>query len=163
MSPVVIRPHARPRDLRDAFIALVALLLAAAALLLVAYAPLRLFLEPAGAAAGALTLAALVAAAVGLHTVSALELDGTGIRFRRLAGRPRFLAWDNVTGMQRADRAEVVLRGWLLPHVPPRASVRSLTSMGHYRFDWAGGCVYFPPADEEALLAHVERHWGGVL
>ena len=162
MAPLVLRPHAPPRDLRDAFIAIVAHFLIAAAVLLIGYAPLRLLLDPVGASIGALLLAALVVAGVGLHSVSALELDDTGIRFRRIAGRPRFLAWDNVTAVSRAERAEVVLHGWLLPPIPPRAAARSVTSVGHYRFDWAGGSCYFPPEDEVALLAHLERNWGGV-
>jgi hypothetical protein len=101
--------------------------------------------------------------ALGAYSVSALELDDMGIRFRRFAGRPRFLSWDNLKGVRRAERAEVVLRGWLLPPIPPRAAARSVTSMGHYRFDWQGGSTYFPPADEAALLAHLERSWGGVI
>jgi len=56
-----------------------------------------------------------------------------------------------------------VLRGWLLPPLPPRAAALTLTSIGHYRFDWAGGSCYFPPADEAALLGAIERSWGGVL
>lgn len=159
----MIPPHAPPRDLRDAFIAIVALFLIAAAAMLLGYAPLRLFLAPPSAATGALVLAALTVIAIGAHSVSALELDDAGIRFRRLAGRPRFVAWDRLTGVRRADRAEVVLRGWLLPPIPPRAAARSVTSIGHYRFDWAGGSAYFPPADEAALLAQLERSWAGVI
>ena len=163
MAPIVIRPHAPPRDARDAFIAIVALCLIAAAVLLAGYIPLRLALDAWAAATGALIVAAIVVIALGAFSVSAIELDDTGIRFRRLAGRPRFLAWDNVTAVRRADRAEVVLRGWLLPPLPPKAAARSVTSMGHYRFDWAGGSCYFPPADEAVLLAHLERSWGGVI
>ncbi len=163
MEPLVLRPHAPPRDLRDAFIATVALFLIAAGALLLGYAPLRLLLDPFGAALGALALAALAVIALGAYSVSALELDDMGIRFRRFAGRPRFLSWDNLKGVRRAERAEVVLRGWLLPPIPPRAAARSVTSMGHYRFDWQGGSTYFPPADEAALLAHLERSWGGVI
>ena len=160
---LVLRPHAAPRDLRDAFIAIVALFLITAAVLLVGYAPLRLWLEPFGAALGALALAAVAVLALALYSVSAIELDDVGIRFRRMIGRPRFLAWDRVTAVRRADRAEVVLRGWLLPPLPPRAAARSITSIGHYRFDWKGGSCYFPPMDEAALLAHIERSWSGVI
>ena len=159
----MIRPHAPPRDVRDAFIAVVALCLIAAAVLLAGYVPLRLVFDPVVSAAGAFLLAALVVIALAALSVTAIELDDAGIRFRRLAGRPRFLSWDNVTAVRRADRAEVVLRGWLLPPLPPRAAARSVTSMGHYRFDWAGGSCYFPPADEAALIAHLERAWGGVI
>ena len=163
MTPLVIRPHAAPRDVRDAFIAFVALCLIAAAVLLLAYVPVRIVLDPFPAATVALVVAGLVVGALGAYSVSAIELDDAGIRFRRVFGRPRFLAWDNVTAVRRADRAEVVLRGWLLPPLPPRAAARSVTSLGHYRFDWKGGSCYFPPADEAALLAHIERAWGGVL
>lgn len=163
MAPLVLRPHAPPRDLRDAFIAFVALCLIAAAVLLAGYVPLRLVLDAPAAAIGALLIAGLVVVALGAFSVAALELDDAGIRFRRLIGRPRFVAWDNVTGVRRADRAEVVLRGWLLPPLPPKAAARSVTSIGHYRFDWRGGSCYFPPADEAALLAQLERSWGGVL
>ena len=160
---VVIRPYAAPRDARDAFIAVVALFLIAAAVLLLGYVPLRLWLDPFGAAIGALSLAGLVVIGLALYSVSALELDDAGIRFRRIAGRPRFLAWDNVTAVRRADRSEVVLRGWLLPPLPPRAAARSITSIGHYRFDWKGGSCYFPPAEAEALLARREHSWSGVI
>ena len=163
MGPLVLRPHAPPRDARDAAIAIIALFFIAAAVLLVGYVPLRLALDPFDAASGALILAGLVVIGVGLCSVSAIELDDTGIRFRRLAGRPRFIAWDNLTGVRRADRAEVVMRGWLLPPIPPRAAARSLTSIGHYRFDWKGGSCYFPPADERVLLIALERNWGGLL
>jgi hypothetical protein len=163
VTPLVLRPHAAPRDLRDAFIAVVALFLITAAVLLVGYAPLRVWLNPFGAALGALALAAVAVIALALYSVSAVELDDVGIRFRRITGRPRFLSWDNVTAVRRADRAEVVLRGWLLPPLPPRAAARSITSIGHYRFDWKDGSCYFPPADEAALLAHLERSWSGVI
>ena len=159
----MLRPHGAPRDARDAFITVTALFLIAAAVLLVGYLPLRLLLDPFDAATGALVLAGLVVIGVGLCSVSALELDDTGIRFRRIAGSPRFLSWDRVVAIRRADRAEVVLRGWLLPPLPPRAPALTLTSLGHYRFDWDGGFCYFPPADEHALLAILERNWGGVL
>lgn len=159
----MIRPHAPPRDLRDAFIALVALSFIAAAVLLAGYALLRIVFDAPAAAVGALFVAALAVIALGAYSVAAIELDDAGIRFRRLTGRPRFLSWDNVTAVRRADRAEVVLRGWLLPPLPPKAAARSVTSLGHYRFDWDGGSCYFPPADEAALLAHLERAWGGVI
>ena len=160
---LMLEPHRRPRDLRDAFIAVVALFLITAAVLLLGYAPLRLWLEPFGAALGAHALALVAVVALARYSVSALELDDTGVRFRRAIGRPRFLAWDRVTAVRRADRAEVVLRGWLLPPLPPRAAARSITSLGHYRFDWDGGSCYFPPADEAALLAWLERSWSGVI
>jgi len=163
VPPLVLRPHGAPRDARDAFIAVIALFFIAAAVLLLGYLPLRLLLDPFDAATGALIVAALVVIGVGLCAVSAIELDDTGIRFRRIAGSPRFLTWDRVTAIRRADRAEVVLRGWLLPPLPPRAPALTLTSVGHYRFDWDGGWCYFPPADEAALVAHLERSWSGVI
>ena len=163
MNPVVIRPHARPRDARDAFIAIVASFLMAATLFLLAFLAVDLFRGPRTAAIVALIVVAIASGGIALRTVRALELDDTGIRFRRAAGRPRFVSWDNLDAVRRADRAEVVLRGWLLPPLAMRACNASLTSLGHYRFDWAGGSAYFPPADEGALLTVLERNWGGVL
>lgn len=161
MSSVVLRPHSRPRDARDAFIAVVSLLLIAAGALLAGYLILRLALRPWPAASGALAIAAALLLGIALHTVPAIEMDDTGIRFRRLIGSPRFLPWEKVTSIRRAARAEVVLRGWLLPPIPPRGASLSLTSLGHFRIDWDGGTCYFPPADERAFLEQVERSWGG--
>ena len=160
---LVIRPHTPPRDARDAFITVVTLALIAAAALLVAYVVLDLILPGFAAAIAALILVGALVVGLGLFTVTALVMDDTGIHFRRLIGNPRFLAWEKVTGIRRADRGEVVLRGWLLPPIPPRGAALTLTSLGHYRFDWAGGSCYFPPADETTLLEIVERNWGGVL
>ncbi|HUF13404.1 MAG TPA: hypothetical protein VMN78_09910 [Longimicrobiales bacterium] len=163
MATLLIRPHTHPRDARDAFITIVTLLLIASASLLVAYVLLHSVLSAFAAATAALVFVAALVTGVGLFTVTALEVDATGIRFRRLIGQPRFLPWEKVTGIRRAERAEVVLRGWLLPPIPPRGAALTLTSLGHYRFDWDGGSCYFPPADENALLEIVERNWGGVL
>lgn len=163
MSRVVVRPHAKPRDARDAFIAVIALLLIAASALLIGYVTLRLALRPWPAASGALGLAAALLVAIGLYAVPAIEMDAGGITFRRLIGSPRFLPWEKVTSIRRAERAEVVLRGWLVPPIPPRGASLSLTSMGHYRIDWARGSCYFPPADERLFLEQVERNWGGLL
>ena len=163
MNPVVIRPHALPRDARDAFIAVVATFLIGAALFLVGFAVVDLFRGPRTAAIVGFIIALVALGSIALRTVRGIELDDTGIRFRRMVGGPRFLSWDNVTAVRRADRAEVVLRGWLLPPIPPRAPARSVTSIGHYRFDWKGGFCYFPPAEEAALIAHLERSWGGVI
>lgn len=163
MAKLVIRPHTPPRDARDAFISVVTLLLIAAGATLLSYALLSTLFSGYVAAIIALILVAGLIAALALFTVSALELDDAGIRFRRLIGKPRFLAWESLTGVRRAERAEVVLRGWLLPPIPPRGAALTLTSLGHYRFDWDGGYCFFPPADETALLEIVQRNWGGVL
>ena len=163
MSSVVIRPRVLPRDARDAFVAVVSTFLIGASIFLLVYAAVDLFRGATTAAIVALVIVALAFLTIALRTVRAIELDDTGIRFRRFAGSPRFLSWDRITAVRRADRAEVVLRGWLLPPFAMRACNASLTSLGHYRFDWAGGWTYFPPADEEALLQVLERSWGGVL
>ena len=163
MDPVVIRPHARPRDARDAFIAIVATFLIAAALFLIVFVGIDLFRGPRTAAIVASGAVALALGWVAARAVRGIELDDTGIRFMRPAGRPRFVSWDNLKGARRADRAEVVLRGWLLPPLALRACNASLTSLGHYRFDWPGGSTYFPPADEAALLTALERNWGDVV
>ena len=163
VTRVLIRPHAGPRDARDAFIAVIALLLIAASALLGGYLLLRIALDPWQAATGALGLAAVLLVAIGLHAVPAIEMDDAGITFRRLIGAPRFLTWETITSIRRAERAEVVLRGWLLPPIPPRGASLSLTSLGHYRIDWNRGSCYFPPADESLFLEQLERHWGGLL
>ena len=163
VNPIVIRPHARPRDARDAFIAIVATFLIGAALFLVVYLAVDLFRGARTAAIVGLIAVAGAFAWIGLRMVREIELDDTGIRFRRYVGGPRFVSWDNLIAVRQADRAEIVLRGWLLPPLAMRACNASLTSLGHYRFDWRGGSVYFPPADEAALLTVLERNWGGVV
>ncbi|HEX6587787.1 MAG TPA: hypothetical protein VF039_02100 [Longimicrobiales bacterium] len=153
----------RPRDPRDAFIAVVVTFLTAAALFLAVFVIVDAFRGAATAAIVALTGVALALGWVALRVVRGIELDDTGVRFVRTAGAPRFVSWDRLVAVRRADRGEVVLRGWLLPPLMMRACNASLTSIGHYRFDWAGGSAYFPPADEAALLGVLERNWGGVL
>lgn len=163
MDPVVIRPHARPRDARDAFIGVVVTLLIAAALYLVGYAAADIFRGPRTAAIVGFVAVVLAFAWIALRTVRGVELDDSGIRFLRFAGRPRFISWDHLQAVRRADRAEVVLHGWLLPPLAMRACSASLTSLGHYRFDAPAGSVYFPPADEVGLLSALERNWGDVI
>lgn len=164
MAKVVVHSRTRPHNALDAFVTVVSLLLIAAATTLVAFGVLDLVLASDVAAVLGLAVAALLLIAIGARAVRSLELDDTGIRFDRVFGSPTFLEWEHITSIRPADRAEVVLRGWLVPPYPPRGDALTLTSLGHYRIDWKGGGYrFFPPADVPTFLAVVERNWGGLL
>jgi hypothetical protein len=105
----------------------------------------------------------LLALYVGLHAVGWLKLDSSGITFGRRLGTPKLLRWDQITEIRPATSAEVVRHGWLWPALRPREATRSLTSEGHYRIKWDQQFCFFPPADEHAFRAAVERWAPGVL
>lgn len=93
-----------------------------------------------------------------LFRVTHLTLNGEGIRFHRILGSPRFLAWHKIRSVAPASRREVVFRGWLWPLFPAREMSSSLTSLGHFRIQWDNGFCYFPPADSQAFQAFVSHH-----
>lgn len=168
-----VRHAVHPRDLLDGLVCLAA---GAAALALTAVlaavpaAAVYLATRSGYAATGALVAAGLLAACmVTLTLVHWMRIDATGLRLGRLAGWPKSVRWEDVTGIRPASRSEVIVRGWLLPPVPPREATRCLSSLGHYRIDYRGGYFFYPPADEERFLKavafwrarHAEQHGPG--
>lgn len=84
-----------------------------------------------------------------LFTVKEIRLTETGIEFGRIFGTPKYLAWGQISSIERASTREVILQGWLWPMFPAREMTPSLTSVGHYRIVYQGGYVYYPPRNAE--------------
>jgi len=80
-----------------------------------------------------------------LFTVWNISLSSEGIRFARLLGNPRFIAWRDIVAVEKAPRRELICKGWLW--FPIREMTTSLSSFGHYRIAWKTGFCYYPPAD----------------
>lgn len=87
-----------------------------------------------------------------------LKIDTTGLVFGRVAGTPKAIRWEDVVSIRPASRKEVVLNGWLWPPLPPREATRCTSSLGHFRIDYAGGYIYFPPSDAEEFMGAV-AYW----
>ena len=102
-------------------------------------------------------IALLVAVPVffNLHCISQTSLDATGIHFKRVLGTPKTLLWSEITSVREASSAEVVFSGWLWPFFPAREMTPSLTTIGHFRIQFADRWVYFPPKEPEKFLEYV--------
>ncbi|HEX6750503.1 MAG TPA: hypothetical protein VF092_24655 [Longimicrobium sp.] len=155
---VVILPRLRADDVGDALVSLgtgVVIALELLVLPALVYAAVGRGSEAGLIAALAVFVAeALAAAFTGVHW---LKLDARGIHFGRRMGFPRFVPWQDVARVRRAGRAEIVVRGWLWPPVPPAEATRSMSSLGHFAIHHPHGVSYFPPADEAAFLDAVRR------
>jgi len=154
-----------PRDALDLLIGaglavwLLAVLLLLPVALVVALLLLGM-LRPVAHGAGAIMLFALLPIAIST-TVFRLEIHREGLRFVRLVGGPRFLAWADITDVSLVPRGELVLKGWLWPPWPPREASASLTALGHYRIRYGNKVRYFPPRDPAAFVSLLSEH--GVL
>ena len=93
----------------------------------------------------ALILSLVFLAVVISVTVRHIEVSGKGIRFVRLLGSPRFLTWAEIQSIKPVGRREILVKGWL--SFPPREATASMTSKGHYKFQWKDGYCYYPPRD----------------
>ncbi len=76
--------------------------------------------------------------------VWSLRLDVEGIGFRRLWGRPRFLAWDRISQIRRVEWREALWNELLCPwrSMSPCASMS-----GTFCVHWDGKRYYFPGRD----------------
>jgi hypothetical protein len=94
-----------------------------------------------------------------LHRVEHLRVDAAGITVERRLGKSTLLAWKEVRRIRQATRAEVLryvcLWLWL-------GTTGSLSTAGHYRIEWTGGYLYFPPKDP-ALFEEAIRKFGRQL
>src|SRR5438045_2463852 len=111
LSPVVIGPRATPRDLLDAA-AILAVGIPQAAILLGGPLALGYYLHGSVEIAIQIYVLAACFLLLGLYAlvlVWSLRIEAAGIRFRRLLGRPKFLAWDRLTGVHEVTRAETVV------------------------------------------------------
>lgn len=102
----------------------------------------------------------LIAAAFLLFTIRSARISSAGIRFVRILGQPRFLAWQEIVDVSEAPRLEVLIHGWSVPRFPPREITSASTTMGHFRIQWTGGWLYFPPAEVGQFRKLVQQHIG---
>jgi hypothetical protein len=154
---VVLHPRLRPRGVADALVALGVVLAQLIVLLVVPVLVWRV-VDRSTPVTVVLGIAVFVAELIALvrALVRSMTLDARGIRLERLVGRPKFIAWKDVTFVRRADRVEAVMSGIALP-LEHSDATRSLTSLGHFAILYRAGTIYFPPADEAAFLAAVRR------
>jgi len=98
-------------------------------------------------------------------TVEKVTIGRDGMRFHRIFGSPRFLAWEQIAAVEAVGRRELILHGWLWPLFPPREMTACFSSVGHYRISWDGGYCYFPPHDprqfEECVAQGLGHRDGG--
>ena len=158
VEPQSFGPRILPQDSRDLVVTLAAAALAT-----------LVFIVPA-VAAGFLTHSSAVGEYVLLGTVvvflsfsvEKVSIDQAGVRFHRLFGAPKFLAWERIVSVEVAPRNELILHGWFWPPFPAREMTACLSSLGHYRITWDDGYCYFPPADAaqfEAAVVKRVRDW----
>jgi len=155
-TTTIIKPRFLPRRFSDFLITcLIAFPLQA----------IGLFITPsllAFAVSGSMGMALLVAAFIYIlflsHSVWNVALTVDGIRFRRLCGSPRLVAWHDVASIVEVPRSELIIKGWLWPLFPAREMTACLSSERHYRISWHEGYCYFPPADPEGFEHHVSKH-----
>jgi len=161
VEPRSFAPRIMPQDARDLAVTLGVATLQA----------VLMFLLPA-TVAGYLTHSSAVGEYVLLtlmvvllsFTVEKLSINRDGVRFHRLFGSPKFLAWERIVAVDAAPRPELIRHGWLWPLFPPREMTACLSSLGHYRITWDDGVCYFPPADAalfEACVAQRVRNGQG--
>jgi hypothetical protein len=84
-----------------------------------------------------------------LFVVRDIRVSENGIEFRRILGSPKQLRWESISSIGPASANEVIIHGWLWPLLPAREMTPSLTSRGHYRINFEGGHVYYPPRDKQ--------------
>ena len=161
-----IKPHFWPRDSEDALISAGIGILQLSVLYLLPSLVIGIGAGVVtqscglGVIAGVSTYGSIYAIWLSL-TVWSAAADPTGLHFRRLFGKPKALAWAQITSVTPASRRELIVHGWLWPPFPAREMTPSLTSLGHYRISWATGFCYYPPADPVQFDALVRAHVGG--
>ena len=160
---ITIKPRILPRDASDVVLGL---------LVSVPTQVVPVFVFPALAAFGvaraagaaieaAWLLAALVYMGVGFGLLSfviwSLRVDGDGIHFVRLFGRPRLLRWEEISAITKTARREVVVGAWLGPTAMKHEMTPSMSALNHFRIQWQGGHYFFPPADGARFLEAIGR------
>jgi len=111
--------------------------------------------------AGAITFLLLYAISL-LFMVRSLEIDGDGILFRRVLGKPKRLLKSEIVSIEEASRREVVVHGWLWPPFPvAREMTACLSARNHFRIRWGNGFCYFPPNDIEQFKSAIEEMMKG--
>jgi hypothetical protein len=151
-APIIIQPRILPRTLDDFVFSVLIASIQITCLFLIP-AAITFFLS------GLLWLAILVCTFVYLlfllFSVWTMSLSSNGIKFKRLLGSPRFIAWKDVVAIDKVSRWELIYKGWLWPMFPAREMTASMSSLGHYRICWHGGFCYYPPKDCVTFERHV--------
>ncbi len=88
-------------------------------------------------------------------TVWSLSASERGLRLHRLFGAPRLIPWDQITSVREVGREELILQGWLWPLFPPREFTPCMSSMGHFRIDFDGRHLYYPPRDADLFRQYM--------
>jgi len=156
---ITIKPRLTPRNLSDALLST-----AIGSIQIVV-----LFLLPAWLVyvwTGSMAVAGGVALAsygiFGLFSVTALQVDQTGIKLKRILGSPKSVPWSEVMQVREAPRWELIVNGWLWPLFPSRELTPSYTSIGHFRFQYGDQYFFYPPLDIDELInalpAHLKTH-----
>jgi hypothetical protein len=152
-----IKARTLPRDLVDILIGFPLGLLAGALSMGV---PALIVAFSVSALAGAITFFLLYIASF-LFMVQSLEIDNTGILFRRVLGEPKYLLKSEIVSIEEAPRREVIIHGWLWPIFPfSREMSACMSAKNHFRIRWQSGVYYFPPKDIEQFKNAVSENLG---
>jgi hypothetical protein len=92
-----------------------------------------------------------------LTRVGWLKLSAEGMRFGSWLEQRKPVPWSDIRSVRPASSAEVIVRGWLWPPVPPREATPTFSSVGHYRIETRRGVRYFPPLAEGEFVEAVAR------
>jgi hypothetical protein len=153
-TKIPVKPRIMPRDFIDCLLSLSVGLLVS----ILFGTPVLAVYAITHSRVAALVTFCLIYALFSCFAVTRLTLSAAGIRFHRLFGSPRFLAWDRIVSIAVAPRGELVLRGWLWPPFPAREMTASLTAREHLRITWRDGYCYFPPVEPQAVLAYASAY-----
>jgi hypothetical protein len=149
-----VKPRFLPRDLGDAALSFGAFVIQFAALFMLPSLAIAMLVS---LRSGLLCFLAIYVVFV-LFTVKEIRVSDEGLQFVRLAGYPKRLAWGEISGITKATSGELIVRGWLWPLLPAREMTPSLTTRGHYKISFDGGCVYYPPRDAQQFEALLPAH-----
>ena len=153
LDQFVIEPWRPPRDWIDNVLALL-LRLGGSLLLFLVFAGICAAAcwrlggpEPEGVVIGlGIGLLLVLPAAIYemLCRLHGLRIDAAGVVFKHGLGKLKFLTWEEILAIRPATRWEVLIHAWLWLWLEP---TKSESTSGHYRIEWSGGFVYFPPND----------------
>lgn len=153
-APRVFRPRIMPRDFGDILIALFIAFPCQVVPLFVLPALIAFLLtSDLGVALSILVLIYVVFLAFSVWSVRG---ESDGLRFKRILGNPKFLAWPDILRVREATRSQVILHGWIWPLLPAREMTPAMTARGHVRIEWKGGYCFFPPSDPKEFLRYVQ-------
>lgn len=155
MSEEIFKPRVMPRDIPDGLLSLAIGLLQTAVLFVI---PGFAFFFLTRDASVGFAAAVIAYFAFPLFSVSKIVVTSRGIRLSRILGSPKLIPWSAIESVELAPRSELVWHGWLWPIFPAKEMTPSLTSLGHYRIQFNGTSIYFPPNDPEAFKASVQSY-----